>query len=368
MIAEQPVESADGISISRVGHVGDVVGAHDVGGETADASENAGVFADATGVLAHGDITRIVVPVFNPPVCPDGAAGGVGGEHGVRHVVGGFAGQVPEAGRGVAFEAAAVDPNDGGDKGCPFGVAEMGARIEDLDVSRPRGVDGLMAVERLALVAYADMIPRIQALAENPDVPAVTRAPMMQVLENHQRYLSTRKHIEDYLDQVDRHIEEHDSMESLAEELDMKVAEISDYPDWRRENDRLTTAGEAILSDMETHGPHLDNILIGKARMNWALLNMSRAIRRDDEAISKEAIAAEELLAQLETPEEREQRAEREALKFRRLQSAADNAATQEEREAAQKEFDDYVERHSDSPGEEEHEGRSISRSWSIRL
>ena len=215
---------------------------------------------------------------------------------------------------------------------------------------------------------YADMIPRIRALAENPDVPAVTRAPMMQVLENHQRYLSTRKHIEDYLDQVDRHIEEHDSMESLAEELDMKVAEISDYLDWRRENDRLTTAGEAILSDMETHGPHLDHILIGETRMNWALLNMSRAIRRDDEAVSEEAIAAEELLAQPETPEEREQQAEREALKFRRLQSAADNAATQEEREAAQKEFDDYVERHSDSPGEEEHEGRSISRSWSIRL
>ena len=218
---------------------------------------------------------------------------------------------------------------------------------------------------------YADMIPRIRALAENPDVPAVTRQPMMQVLENHQRYLSTRKHIEDYLDQVDRHIEEHDSMESLAEELDMKVAEISDYPDWRRENDRLTVAGEAILSDMETHGPHLDNILIGETRMKWALLNMSRAIRRDDEAISEEAIAAEELLAQPETPEELEQQAEREALKFRRLQSAADDAATQEEREAAQKEFDDYVERHSekhDTPGEEEYEGRSISRSWSIRL
>ena len=215
---------------------------------------------------------------------------------------------------------------------------------------------------------YADMIPRIRALAENPDVPAVTRAPMMQVLENHQRYLSTRKHIEDYLDQVDRHIEEHDSMESLAEELDMKVAEISDYPDWRRENDRLTAAGEAILSDMETHGPHLDHILIGETRINWALLNMSRAIRRDDEAVSEEAIAAEKQLAQPETPEEREQMAELEALKFRRLQSAVDDAATQEERDAALKEFDDYVERHSDSPGEEEHEGRSISRSWSIRL
>ena len=215
---------------------------------------------------------------------------------------------------------------------------------------------------------YADMIPRIRALAENPDIPAVTRAPMMQVLENHQHYLSTRKHIEDYLDQVDRHIEEHDSMESLAEELDMKVAEISDYSDWRRENDRLTAAGEAILSDMETHGPHLDHILIGETRMNWALLNMSRAIRRDDEAVSEEAIAAEKLIAQPETPEEREQMAELEALKFRRLQSAVDDAPTQEEREVALKEFDDYVERHSDSPGEEEHEGRSISRSWSVRL
>ena len=215
---------------------------------------------------------------------------------------------------------------------------------------------------------YVDLIPRIRALAENPDVPAVTRAPMMQVLENHQRYLSTRKHIEDYLDQVDRHIEEHDSMESLAEELDMKVAEISDYPDWRRENDRLTAAGEAILSDMGAYGPHLDHILIGETRMKWALLNMSRAIRRDDEAISEEAIAADKLLAQPETPEEREQMAELEALKFRRLQAALDDAATQEEREAALKEFDDYVERHADSPGEEEHEGRSISRSWSIRL
>ena len=110
VIADQSVEPADGISIARVGHVGDVVRAHDVGGETADSSKDAGVLADATGILAHGDIARIVVPVFDPPVCPDGGAGGSGGEDGVRHVVGGFAGRVPEAGRGVAFEAAAPGP------------------------------------------------------------------------------------------------------------------------------------------------------------------------------------------------------------------------------------------------------------------
>ncbi len=106
-IVEQLIESAVGISNARVGHVGDVVCAHDVGGETAGASADAGVLADATGILAHGDIARIVVPVFDPLGCPVGAAGGVGGEHVVRQVVGGFAGRVPESGRGVAYEAAA---------------------------------------------------------------------------------------------------------------------------------------------------------------------------------------------------------------------------------------------------------------------
>ena len=56
-------------------------------------------------------------------------------------------------------------------------------------------------------------------------------------------------------------------MDNLAEELDINVVNISDYPDWRRENDRLIATGEAILSDMETHGSHLGNILIGETRM-----------------------------------------------------------------------------------------------------
>ena len=46
---------------------------------------------------------------------------------------------------------------------------------------------------------YAAMIPRIQALAENPDIAAEKRAPMIEALENHQRDLSARKHVEDYL-------------------------------------------------------------------------------------------------------------------------------------------------------------------------
>ena len=54
---------------------------------------------------------------------------------------------------------------------------------------------------------YMDIIPRIRGLMENPDIPAKSRAPLIQVLENHQRYLSTRKHILDYPGEAQRHMD-----------------------------------------------------------------------------------------------------------------------------------------------------------------
>ena len=43
---------------------------------------------------------------------------------------------------------------------------------------------------------YADIIPRIQALVENRQIPAGTRAPLIEALENHQRDLSARQYVE----------------------------------------------------------------------------------------------------------------------------------------------------------------------------
>ena len=54
---------------------------------------------------------------------------------------------------------------------------------------------------------YMDIIPRIRELMENPDIPAKSRAPLIQVLENHQRYLSTRKHILDYPGEAERQMD-----------------------------------------------------------------------------------------------------------------------------------------------------------------
>ena len=70
---------------------------------------------------------------------------------------------------------------------------------------------------------YADMIPRIQALAENPDIPAETRAPMIEALENHQRDLSARKHLKDHLDAAVRHMDTHASLQRVADDLGVPI-------------------------------------------------------------------------------------------------------------------------------------------------
>ncbi len=133
---------------------------------------------------------------------------------------------------------------------------------------------------------YAAMIPRIQALVENPDIPAETRAPMIEALENHQRDLSARKHVEDCLDAAERHMATHASLQRVAGSLGVPIVQISDHLGWRQEADRLLAAAETILADGETYGPHLDNMETGRARMEGELSRLRHVIREDGEYAS----------------------------------------------------------------------------------
>ena len=107
----------------------------------------------------------------------------------------------------------------------------------------------------------------------------------------------------------------------------------------------------------------LCNIPLGLEHMRWALTDIGRLIGRDDRQISEaaERERQSEQSAPQETHEERQRQAQREAREFSRLQSAAYNA-TGEERKAAQKEFDDYVERHSNKNETAEEEERQIHK------
>ena len=130
---------------------------------------------------------------------------------------------------------------------------------------------------------YAAMIPRIQALAENPDIAAETRAPMIEALENHQRDLSARKHVEDCLDAAERHMDTHASLQRVADGLGVPIVQISDHLGWRQEADRLMATAETILADDETYGVHLDNMETGRARVEGELSQLRHVIREDGE-------------------------------------------------------------------------------------
>ena len=210
---------------------------------------------------------------------------------------------------------------------------------------------------------YADMMPRMQALADNRDIPAETRAPMIRALENHQRDLSARKHVADYLDAAERHMGNHAGLQSAAQSLDIPIAEVPDHPDWRQEADRLVAAGEAILSDKEAYDVHFDHILIGDTRLKWALSDLRETIRRDSATIRENVVAeSQERHSPTPTPEERAREAQSKVHEFRRFQSAAYHASG-DERKAARKAFDEYRAReskHYTTPGEDRRHARDI--------
>ena len=134
---------------------------------------------------------------------------------------------------------------------------------------------------------YIDMIPRIQALAENPDIAAGTRAPMIEAFEKYQRDLSARQYVEDYLDAAERHMDTHASLQRVADGRGVRIVEVSDHLGWRQEADRLTEAAEAILADGETYGVHLDNMETGRVRVERELSRLRHVIREDGEYASQ---------------------------------------------------------------------------------
>ena len=132
---------------------------------------------------------------------------------------------------------------------------------------------------------YMDIVPRIRELTENPDIPAKSRAPLIQVLENHQRYLSTRKHILDYPDEAQRHMDARAPLQDVAENQEIELTGVPAYADWRQEAERLTAAGEAILSGKETYDAHLDRLVETRTHMIRALSALREVIGIDDKEL-----------------------------------------------------------------------------------
>ena len=258
-------------------------------------------------------------------------------------------------------------------------TADAGAPATDVETAKPDWVEPYEALRRdwnnliervqqtgepiFYAKGYADVMPHMQALVDNTDIPAETRAPMIRALENHQRDLSARNFVADYLDAAERHMGNHAALQSAAESLDIPIAEVPDHPDWRQEADRLVAAGGAILTDKEAYGVHLDHILIGDTRIKWALSDLRGTIRRDSVTIRENAVTEiQERPSPAPSPEESAREAQSKVHEFRRLQSAAYHASG-DERIAARKAFDEYRAReskHYTTPVEDRRQARDI--------
>ena len=110
---------------------------------------------------------------------------------------------------------------------------------------------------------------------------------MIEALENHQRDLSARKDVEDYLDAAERHMGTHASLQRVAGSLGVPIVQISDHLGWRQEADRLMATAETILADGERYGIHLDNMETGRARVERELSQLRYVIREDGEYASQ---------------------------------------------------------------------------------
>ena len=66
---------------------------------------------------------------------------------------------------------------------------------------------------------------------------------------------------------------------TLRRDQEIELTGVPAYPDWRQEAERLTAAGEAILSGKGTYGAHLDRIVEARTHMIRALSALREAIR-----------------------------------------------------------------------------------------
>ena len=236
----------------------------------------------------------------------------------------------------------------------------------------------LAAAERAGVHAiyvngYEQLRARMEALAKNPALEDRPRRSLGNVLAQLDEGTKTRREIEDYLAAVKDRLEyRSEVLETVAIDLSKPVTGLTGYGRWRADIDRLAGTCRRIMDDHDTYASHLNGIPLGLEHMRWALTDIGRLIGRDDRQMSQAAERERhsEQSAAPETREERQRRAQREAQEFSRLQSAAYNA-TGEERKAAQKEFDDYVERHSkkrETAEEEERQTHKRSRGRSMGM
>ena len=113
---------------------------------------------------------------------------------------------------------------------------------------------------------YDELIGRVGDLAEHPRLPSTEHRELAGLLDYHRAETAARKTIHDYIAAAERHVKACESLQRDAESQGVHVSEVTGWPEWRDEAQRLEKAGRAILADQDTYGAYLDAVAAGKPR------------------------------------------------------------------------------------------------------
>ena len=118
----------------------------------------------------------------------------------------------------------------------------------------------------LLVEGYDDLIGRVCALAEHPEVADKDRNVLTKLIEYHDGEIAARETVRDYLAAAERHVAACDPHRRVAGLLDIHLSEVPGYREWLGEAGRLVETGRAILADEDSYGPWLTTIPAGKHR------------------------------------------------------------------------------------------------------
>ena len=134
---------------------------------------------------------------------------------------------------------------------------------------------------------YAEVMARMQVLADTPGIPSDKRAQVIRVLENRDGHVAARKRVKQFLDAARRYRDRRTTLEEAADQAGVAVTQAPQYGQWRGAADRLKQEGQTILAGRDTFDPHLDNIPAARERTEMALTSLSEAIKQDDEDLAE---------------------------------------------------------------------------------
>ena len=92
---EDRTDAAEGDAVAPICYITNAIEAQDVGGKRAQACKDAGIAADAAGVLGETTVTDVVRAILYVPVATDGFGTLSGWQHDVADKQGGLAGIAP---------------------------------------------------------------------------------------------------------------------------------------------------------------------------------------------------------------------------------------------------------------------------------